>query len=200
MLSTVDIAIILASILLVVGVGAFAGRKKADTAHGYFLGGNKLPWWLIGTAFIDAFRIARPDVIFCHWHEDYNPNHSISGMIVDECVHMVTVPNIKTASPPTDKIPHVYFMDTPAGVNFVPEICGAIRTNCGYLSGLQVGAWNFGQGRFIVNTLRIRENLGADPTAERLLRNLLNYASRDTDKSVADLPKDFEIQLKAIGY
>jgi LmbE family N-acetylglucosaminyl deacetylase len=73
-------------------------------------------------AFVEAFRIARPDVVFCHWREDYNPDHSISGMIVDECAHMGTVPNIKTASPPTDKIPHVYFMDTPAGVNFVPEI------------------------------------------------------------------------------
>ena len=73
-------------------------------------------------AFIEAFRIARPDVIFCHWREDYNPDHSISGMIVDECAHMGGIPNIKTASPPTDKIPHVYFMDTPIGVNFEPEI------------------------------------------------------------------------------
>lgn len=73
-------------------------------------------------AFIEAFRIARPDVIFCHWREDYNPDHSISGMIVDECAHMSTIPNIETASSPTDKIPHVYFMDTPIGVNFVPEI------------------------------------------------------------------------------
>jgi LmbE family N-acetylglucosaminyl deacetylase len=73
-------------------------------------------------ALIEAFRIARPDVIFCHWREDYNPDHSISGMLVDECAHMGPIPNIKTASPPTDKIPHVYFMDTPAGVNFAPEI------------------------------------------------------------------------------
>jgi len=28
----------------------------------------------------------------------------------------------RETSRPTDKIPHVYFMDTPAGVNFVPEI------------------------------------------------------------------------------
>jgi LmbE family N-acetylglucosaminyl deacetylase len=73
-------------------------------------------------AFIEAFRIARPDVIFCHWREDYNPDHSISGMIVDECAHMGPIPNIKTVARPSDKIPHVYFMDTPAGVNFVPEI------------------------------------------------------------------------------
>ena len=73
-------------------------------------------------ALIEAFRVARPEVIFCHWREDYNPDHSISGMLVDECAHMGPIPNIKTASPPSDKIPHVYFMDTPAGVNFQPEI------------------------------------------------------------------------------
>jgi len=73
-------------------------------------------------AFIEAFRIARPDVVFCHWRADYNPDHSISGMIVDECAHMGGIPNIKTEHPPTDKIPHVYFMDTPMGVNFEPEI------------------------------------------------------------------------------
>ena len=73
-------------------------------------------------AFIDAFRKADPDVVFCHWRNDYNPDHSISGFIVDECIHMASIPNIKTDTPPTDKIPPVYFMDTPAGVNFEPEI------------------------------------------------------------------------------
>ena len=35
---------------------------------------------------------------------------------------MAKIPNIQTASPPTELIPHVYYMDTPAGVNFVPEL------------------------------------------------------------------------------
>ena len=52
MLTTIDVVIILASMALVVGVGIVAGRKRGDTAHGYFLGGNKMPWWLIGTAFV----------------------------------------------------------------------------------------------------------------------------------------------------
>ena len=55
-------------------------------------------------------------------------------------------------------------------------------------------------GRFIFNTLRIRDMLGVDPAAERLLRNLLNYAARDLDKPLAELPADFQQQLKAIGY
>lgn len=72
--------------------------------------------------FIEAFRIARPDVVFCHWVDDYNPDHSISGRIVDDCIHMATVPLIKTETKVCSNIPHVYYMDTPAGVNFVPEI------------------------------------------------------------------------------
>jgi LmbE family N-acetylglucosaminyl deacetylase len=72
--------------------------------------------------FIDAFRIARPDVVFCHWTDDYNPDHSISGKIVDDCISMAKIPLIETDNQPTDKIPPVYYMDSMAGVNFVPEV------------------------------------------------------------------------------
>jgi LmbE family N-acetylglucosaminyl deacetylase len=72
--------------------------------------------------FIEAFRVARPDVVICHWVDDYNPDHSISGRIVDDCISMAKIPLIQTEHPPLEKIPVVYFMDTPAGVNFVPEL------------------------------------------------------------------------------
>jgi LmbE family N-acetylglucosaminyl deacetylase len=72
--------------------------------------------------FIEAFRVARPDVVICHWLEDYNPDHSVSGRIVDDCISMAKIPLIETEHPPLEKIPAVYFMDTPAGVNFVPEL------------------------------------------------------------------------------
>ena len=52
MLTRIDVVIILASMALVIAVGAWAGRKRSATAHGYFLGGNRMPWWLIGTAFV----------------------------------------------------------------------------------------------------------------------------------------------------
>ena len=52
MLTTIDVVIILVSMAFVVGVGIVAGRNRGDTAHGYFLGGNRMPWWLIGTAFV----------------------------------------------------------------------------------------------------------------------------------------------------
>ena len=47
---------------------------------------------------------------------------------------------------------------------------------------------------------RIRETLGANPVAERLLRNMLNYAARDMSRPLAELPADFPSQLKAIKY
>lgn len=72
--------------------------------------------------FIEAFRIAQPDVVFCHWTEDYNPDHSISGKIVDDCIHMGKIPLIETASEVCTKIPHVYFMDTIGGVGFEPQV------------------------------------------------------------------------------
>ena len=85
--------------------------------------------------------------------------------------------------------------DAPAEV-----VAGSINTACGYSSGLLVAVYNLGAGRFTLNTLRIRENLGGDPVAERLLRNMLRHAARDANRPPADLPADFEAQLKAMGY
>jgi len=56
-------------------------------------------------------------------------------------------------------------------------VAGSIRTAQGYDSGLILAVHKLGAGKIILNTLRIRENLGADPVAERLLRNLLNFAA-----------------------
>ncbi len=79
-------------------------------------------------------------------------------------------------------------------------VCAGINTICGYKSGIYVGIHKFGAGRFIANALNIRGNLGRDPVAERLLRNILNYAAGDLGKPPADLPADFDKQLKTMGY
>jgi len=48
-----------------------------------------------------------------------------------------------------------------------------------YVSGVFVGVYKLGEGRLVLNTLRIRENLGPNPVAERLLRNLLCYGAQE---------------------
>ena len=45
-----------------------------------------------------------------------------------------------------------------------------------------VAVYELGAGHFILNTLRIRENLKTHPVAERLLRNLLRYAAHELSK------------------
>lgn len=85
--------------------------------------------------------------------------------------------------------------DVPAEV-----VAGGIHTACGYASGLTMGVYNLGAGQFTLNTLRIRENIGSDPVAERLLRNMLRHAARNVTKPLADLPADFDAHLKALGY
>lgn len=59
-------------------------------------------------------------------------------------------------------------------------VAGMINTSIGYNSGLTVSVHRVGAGRIVLNSLLIRENLSAKashPVAERLLRNMLNYAS-----------------------
>ena len=44
-LSAADLSIIIGSVLLVTTVGVWVGRHRPDTAHDYFLAGNKMPWY-----------------------------------------------------------------------------------------------------------------------------------------------------------
>ena len=52
---------------------------------------------------------------------------------------------------------------------------GAINTSRGYQSGLLTAVYQHGKGRFVLNTLRIRDALGNDPVAERILRNMIRH-------------------------
>jgi hypothetical protein len=85
--------------------------------------------------------------------------------------------------------------DPPAEV-----VAGAINTSIDYSAGLLVCVHSLGAGRFILNTLQIRENLGQNPAADRLLVNMLRYAARDVAQPPVDLPTDFEGQLKILGF
>ena len=55
-------------------------------------------------------------------------------------------------------------------------IAGGIVSSPNYASGLALSVDRLGAGRVVLNTLKIEANLGSDPAAERLLRNLINYA------------------------
>ncbi len=74
-------------------------------------------------------------------------------------------------------------------------VAGAIKASQDYASGLMLAVHELGAGRVILSTMRILESLGAHPAAERLLRNLLRFATRDADLPLAQLPADFDQSL-----
>lgn len=53
-LSPLDIGIIVTSIFAVVAVGLWAARNQEKTARGYFLASGRLPWYIIGAAFVST--------------------------------------------------------------------------------------------------------------------------------------------------
>lgn len=79
-------------------------------------------------------------------------------------------------------------------------VAGAIKTSQDYASGLMVSVHRFHEGRFILSTLPIRENLGKHPAAERLLRNMLRYASRGADAPAVGVPTGLDRLLDEMGY
>ena len=79
-------------------------------------------------------------------------------------------------------------------------IVGAVKASQDYDSGLMMSVYTFGAGRFVLNTLNIRNQLTTHPAAGRLLLNMLRYASSEANKPLAPLPSDFDQQLDALNY
>jgi LmbE family N-acetylglucosaminyl deacetylase len=110
-----------------------ANRKKEAEASARLLGASLI--WMgfqdemlfntkeVREAFIDAYRQARPDVVFVHSTEDYHPDHRTAGQIGLDARIPAQVPHVKTSTslPALQKIPHLFTFDTMLGVNFEPE-------------------------------------------------------------------------------
>lgn len=46
----IDLTIILAYFAIVVTLGVLVTKKMSKNIHWYFLGGNSLPWWMLGVS------------------------------------------------------------------------------------------------------------------------------------------------------
>ncbi|MBN2561621.1 MAG: hypothetical protein JXQ75_11895, partial [Phycisphaerae bacterium] len=53
-LSSLDVGVVGASLLAVVAVGLWAGRNQEKSVRGYFLASGRLPWYIIGAAFVST--------------------------------------------------------------------------------------------------------------------------------------------------
>lgn len=70
---------------------------------------------------INLIRRCRADLILTHDPNDYNPDHNLTGKMVNDVIVMTTVPNIVTEYSPLENTPYIYYVDTVNGVGFIPE-------------------------------------------------------------------------------
>ncbi len=79
-------------------------------------------------------------------------------------------------------------------------MAAGINAACGYSSGLLVAVYPLGAGQFVLNTLQIRENLGAPPGRRPAAAEHAPLRRRQTRGPLAELPADFDAQLQRLGY
>lgn len=69
---------------------------------------------------VEIVRCSRPDFILTHAPNDYMLDHRNAGQLAEVASFDATIPNLETESPVYDRIVPVYYMDTVAGIGFIP--------------------------------------------------------------------------------
>jgi len=76
---------------------------------------------------VDVIRYANPDVIITHNPDDYMPDHTAVSRLVFDASFTATIPHYRYKArfsnpndPPAKHVP-IYYMDSLAGINFIPE-------------------------------------------------------------------------------
>ena len=69
---------------------------------------------------VDIIRYADPDVIITHSPNDYMPDHVAVSKLVFDAAFTSTLPHYETARKYNEKITPIFYMDTLAGIDFLP--------------------------------------------------------------------------------
>jgi len=70
---------------------------------------------------IEAMRATRADVIFTHWNQDYNTDHTTTHELVKQCALHSNLPMIRTASPPLARHPAIFCVEPHGPISFPPS-------------------------------------------------------------------------------
>ena len=70
---------------------------------------------------VDVIRYANPDFIITHDPNDYMPDHTAVSKLVFDAAFTATLPNYPTKEKTVAKLVPIFYMDTLAGVGFLPE-------------------------------------------------------------------------------
>lgn len=71
---------------------------------------------------VEVIRYANPDFIITHNPDDYMPDHVATAKLVFDASFAATVPGYEKGKGKAAKLVPIFYMDTLAGVNFVPEV------------------------------------------------------------------------------
>ena len=71
--------------------------------------------------FVDAIRQAKADIVVTHNPNDYHPDHIACSKLATDARILSAVRLIESEHEPVSKSPELYYMDSIAGINFVPQ-------------------------------------------------------------------------------
>jgi len=69
---------------------------------------------------VDLVRATRPDLVITHSPHDYLCDHTTASKLIVDASFIATLPHYETDHKPHSLIPPIFFMDTLAGVDFIP--------------------------------------------------------------------------------
>jgi len=70
---------------------------------------------------IEAIRSTGADLIFTHYHEDYNLDHVTVNALVRHCAMQSCLPVLPTASPPLAAHPAIFMVEPHGPIHFLPS-------------------------------------------------------------------------------
>src|SRR6185369_10688290 len=71
---------------------------------------------------VEIYRTFRPTLILAHWTDDYHPDHRAAGQLAEAASWFAASRGRKTASPPLDQSPALWWMDAVTMSGFEPAI------------------------------------------------------------------------------
>jgi len=109
-----------------------AQRKVEATAASQKLGAAGLIWMdeedeflfddlRTRMKFVDAVRQAKAEIIVTHNPQDYHPDHIACSKLATDARILSGVRLIESGHDPVGEVPDLYYMDSVAGINFVPQ-------------------------------------------------------------------------------
>ena len=67
---------------------------------------------------IEAVRRAQPDVVFTHFPQDYNLDHTATSALVFQSTLLAQIASVTTESPAIAKVPAIFYVDPGPGFGF----------------------------------------------------------------------------------